>query len=255
MINNRVIVQLLINDGKLIKTRRFGKSTYIGDPLNAIKIFNEKAVDELVITDMTATKKGIDFDLVHKMATEAFMPICYSGGITNEADAQKLFKLGVEKVCLTSAAISNKLLLKQLVDTYGSQSIVVNINVKKNIFGKLKVFNAESKKNTSLNLQEHINSVVDIDIGELILTDVDKDSELCGLNLELLQYVENVSMPVVITGGMKSANELIDASNRGASAVMAGSCFVFHGPHRAVLISYPFGGGYKIMKDNINDRL
>jgi len=255
MINSRVIVQLLIKDGKLIKTRRFGKSKYIGDPLNAIKVFNEKAVDELVITDMTATKNGIDFDLVQKMATEAFMPICYSGGITNEVDAHKLFKLGVEKVCLTSAAISNKLLLRQLVDTYGSQSIVVNINVKKNIFGTLKVYDAASKKNTSLNLKEHINSVVDIDIGELILTDVDKDGELCGLNLELLQYVENVSMPVVITGGMKSANELVGASMKGASAVMAGSCFVFHGPHRAVLISYPFGGGYKIMKDMINDRV
>jgi cyclase len=240
---------LLIKDGKLIKTRRFGKSKYVGDPINAIKIFNEKAVDELVITDMSATKNGIDYALVQKMATEAFIPICYSGGVKTEADAHELFKLGVEKVCLTSAAILNKPILNQLVEVYGSQSIVVNINVKKNFFGRLKIFDAERKKTTSLNLIEHINSVVDADIGELILTDVDNDGELCGLNLELLKYVENVSMPVVINGGMKSVNELIDANMRGASAVMAGSCFVFHGPHRAVLISYPFGGGYKIMKD------
>ncbi|QSX36032.1 HisA/HisF-related TIM barrel protein [Shewanella sedimentimangrovi] len=249
MINNRVIVNLLIKNGKLVKTRRFGKSQYVGDPINAIKIFNEKAVDELVITDMTATENGIDFDLVHKMATEAFIPICYSGGIKTEEDAHNLFKLGIEKVCLTSAAVSNKFLLKQLVETYGSQSVVVNINAKKNIFGKLKVFDAERKKNTSLSLIEHVNSVVDINIGELILTDVDRDGELCGLNLELLQYAKSVSMPVVIAGGMKSAHELVDASMHGASAVMGGSCFVFHGPHRAVLISYPFGGGYKIMKD------
>lgn len=249
MINNRVIVQLLIKDGKLIKTRRFGKSKYIGDPLNAIKIFNEKAVDELVITDMSATKKGINFDLINKMVTEAFMPICYSGGIKSEIDAQKLFNLGVEKVCLTSAAISNKPLLRELVDTHGSQSIVVNINVKENIFGTLKIFDAERKKNISLSLKEHIKSVADNDIGELILTDVNRDGELCGLNLELLVNVTNVTMPVVISGGMKSTNELIDASMNGASAVMGGSCFVFSGPHRAVLISYPFGGGFKIMKD------
>ena len=255
MFRTRIIPTLLLLDEGLVKGKNFKNHKYVGDPINAVKIFNEKAVDELVITDMTATKKGINFDLVQKMATEAFIPVCYSGGITNEVDAQKLFKLGVEKVCLTSAAISNKLLLRQLVDTYGSQSIVVNINVKKNIFGTLKVFDAASKKNTSLNLKEHINSVVDINIGELILTDVDKDGELCGLNLELLRYTENVSMPVVITGGMKSANELVGASMKGASAVMAGSCFVFHGPHRAVLISYPFGGGYKIMKDMINDRV
>lgn len=253
MLNNRVIVQLLIENGKLVKTRRFGKSKYVGDPINAIKIFNEKAVDELVITDMSATKKGIDFDLIYKMATEAFIPLCYGGGIKNEIDAQSLFKLGVEKICLTSAALSNKQLLEKLVSTYGSQSIVVNINAKKNIFGKLKVFDAGRKKNTSLSLTEHINSIIDINFGELILTDVNRDGELCGLNLELLKYVENVSMPVVISGGMKSADELVDASIKGASAVMAGSCFVFHGPHRAVLISYPFGGGYKIMKDNIHD--
>lgn len=255
MINSRVIVQLLIEDGKLIKTRRFGKSKYIGDPLNAIRIFNEKAVDELVITDMTATKKGINFDLVQKMATEAFMPICYSGGVKNHVDAQKLFRLGVEKICLTSAAISNQSLLRALVCTFGSQSIVANINVKKNIFGTLKIFDAEVRKNTPINLKEHINTLVDIDVGELILTDVDRDGELTGLNFDLLQHVENVPMPVVITGGMKNASELVGASLRGASAVMAGSCFVFSGPHRAVLISYPFGGGYKIMKDNANDRM
>lgn len=249
MIINRVIVQLLIKDSKLIKTRRFGISKYIGDPLNAIKIFNEKAVDELVITDMSATKKGINFDLLSKMLTEAFIPICYSGGIKNEADAQKLFKLGVEKICLTSAAIYDLPFLRLLVDKYGSQSIVVNINVKKNIFGTLKIFDAERKKNISLSLKEHIKSVVDNDIGELILTDVDRDGELCGLNLELLLSAKDVKIPVVISGGMKSANELIDASMHGASAVMGGSCFVFSGPHRAVLISYPFGGGFKIMKD------
>ena len=193
---------------------------------------------------MSATKKGINFDLITKMVTEAFMPICYSGGIKSEADAQKMFKLGVEKICLTSAAISNKLLLRQLIDSYGSQSIIVNINIKKNIFGRLKIFDAERKKNISLSLKQHINSVADSDIGELILTDVDRDGELCGLNLELLLNVAKVTMPVVISGGMKSADELIDASKNGASAVMAGACFVFSGPHRAVLISYPNGGGY-----------
>lgn len=255
MVNSRVIVQLLIEDGKLVKTRRFGKSKYIGDPLNAIKIFNDKAVDELVITDMTATKKGIDFDLVEKMATEAFMPICYSGGVKSHLDAQKLFRLGVEKICLTSAAIANQALLRVLVETFGSQSIVANINIKKNIFGTLKVFDADVRKNTAINLKEHVDNLVALEVGELILTDVDRDGELTGLNLDLLKHVERVPMPVVITGGMKNANELIAASLRGASAVMAGGCFVFSGPHRAVLISYPFGGGYKIMKEYENDRM
>ncbi|MFA0006055.1 HisA/HisF-related TIM barrel protein [Vibrio splendidus] len=255
MFNNRIIVNLLIKDGKLIKTRRFGKSQYVGDPINAIKIFNEKAVDELVITDMSATKNGINFELIHKMATEAFIPICYSGGITSEADAHQLFKIGVEKICLTSAAIYDRYLIKSLVETYGSQSIVVNVNVKKSIFGKHKIFDSKRKKNTKLDVMRYIDDILKINIGELIITDVDNDGELCGLNINLLQYVKHASMPIVISGGMKSADELIDASNKGASAVMAGSCFIFHGPHRAVLINYPYGGGYKIMKDIIDDRV
>ena len=168
MITNRVIVQLLINNGKLIKTKRFGESKYIGDPLNAVKIFNEKGVDELVITDMTATNKGINFELITNMVTEAFMPVCYSGGIKGVADAKKLFKLGVEKICLTSAAITDKARLKTLVETYGSQSIVVNINIKKNIFGRLKIFDAERGKLMSLSLSDP-KSMSDLQVGELIL--------------------------------------------------------------------------------------
>ena len=235
-----------------LKTRGFGKSKYVGDPVNAIKIFNEKAVDELVITDMSASVKGIDFNLIKRMASEAFIPICYSGGVKNQSDAHMLFKLGVEKICLTSAAISDKSLIQELVETFGSQSIVVNINVRKNLFGKLKVFDAIRKKNTSLSFVEHISAVMSLNIGELILTDVAKDGELCGLNTGLLQYVTEAPMPVVLSGGMKCSSELVEASDKGASAVMGGSCFIFQGPHRAVLISYPFGGGYKLIKDTEN---
>ena len=253
MLMNRVIVQLLLKNRKLIKTRRFRKHVYVGDPLNAIKIFNEKAVDELVITDMSAESTGIDYDLIGNMATEAFMPVCYSGGIKDKADAHKLFSLGIEKICLTSAAIKDKDLLRELVEIFGSQSIVVNVNVSTNIFGTLKVFDAIKRKSTSLSPLEHINAVADLKIGELIITDVNRDGELCGLNLDLMKLAKNTDMPVVICGGMVTADELIQASQHGASAVMGGSCFVFNGPHRAVLISYPDGGGYNIMKKVAND--
>ena len=146
MNNSRIIVQLLIENGKLVKTRKFRDKKYVGDQINAIKIFNEKAVDELVITDMSACKNGINFNLIKNMVTEAFIPVCYSGGIVNILDAKRLFKTGVEKICLTSSAINNLNFIKKLVEVFGSQSIVINVNVKKNIWGKTKIYDALKKK-------------------------------------------------------------------------------------------------------------
>ena len=250
MVASRIVVQLLINNGKLVKTRKFGDAKYVGDPLNAIKVFNEKGADELAITDMTASRNGINFDLIQRMATEAFMPVCYGGGIKSVADARTLFKLGVEKVCLTSAAMTDITLLNQLVHIFGSQSVVVNVNLKRGFFGAQRVYDSARRRTTRLDVPAFIKNVVDVNIGELILTDVDRDGELCGLNFDLLRYVEGVSIPVILNGGMRDPGELINACLWGGSAVMGGSCFVFSGPHRAVLISYPYGGGFQIMKDS-----
>ena len=250
MVASRIVVQLLINNGKLVKTRKFRDAKYVGDPLNAIKVFNEKGADELAITDMTATRNGINFDLIQRMATEAFMPVCYGGGIKSVADARTLFNLGVEKVCLTSAALTDITLINQLVQVFGSQSIVVNINFKRGFFAAQRIYDAAGRKTTRLDVPAFIKKILGADIGELILTDGDRDGELCGLNFDLLRYVEDASMPVILNGGMRDPGELINARHWGASAVMGGSCFVFSGPHRAVLISYPGGGGFQIMKDN-----
>ena len=247
--NSRVIVNLLIQDGKLVKTRQFSNSKYVGDPINAIKIFNEKAVDELVITDMSTARNGINFGLLKKMATEAFIPITYSGGISNIEYAYNLFNIGIEKLCFTTGAITQKVLIQELTQVFGSQSIVINVNIKRNFWGKHVVYDAVRKKCTSLSASDHIKSILELNIGELILTDVDRDGEMVGLNFELLKYVEDSSIPIVLAGGMRCAEELHEACKGGASAVMGGSCFIFYGPHRAVLISYPFGGGYEIMKN------
>lgn len=242
MIKTRFIPCLLLKDSGLVKTIKFNKARYIGDPINAIKIFNDKEVDELMVLDITATSsnKGPNYNLIERFASECFMPLAYGGGIHSLDQAKKLFALGVEKICIQSAALSDTSLITKLSNNFGSQSIIVSIDVKKNLLNKHKLFSCNSKKTLSLNWEQHLQNVVSLGAGEILLNSVDKDGTMTGMDLELIEKASNlVSVPIIACGGVGSLSDIKDGVKAGASAIAAGSFFVFHGPLRAVLISYP----------------
>jgi cyclase len=248
MISKRIIPVLLINDDILVKTIKFKSSQYIGDPINAIKIFNEKEVDELVVLDISATKKRkINFELLSRINKEAFMPIGYGGGIKTLDDAKVIFSLGYEKIILNHITLSNPDLVTHIANISGSQSVVICIDVKKNILGKYYVFDYIRKKNTAILAIEQIKKFENIGAGEIILQDVDREGTFTGYNLKMLETIcSTVNIPVIALGGARSIEDLQLGIQMGASAVAAGSMFVFHGHLRAVLITYPIN--FKISK-------
>jgi cyclase len=237
----RVIPCLLLHDGGLVKTRRFRDPKYVGDPLNAIRIFNEKEVDELAVLDIGASRerRAPDFALIAEFAAECFMPLCYGGGIRSLADAERLFALGIEKVCLQSAALHNPALITQIATRYGSQAVVVSIDVKRDFLQRPFLFHAARRKKLKLDWRDWARQVVDRGAGEILFNAVDRDGMQQGYDLALVRQAAASSVPVVAVGGAASLSDLRRAIDAGASAVAAGSLFVFHGPHRAVLISYP----------------
>jgi imidazole glycerol-phosphate synthase subunit HisF len=238
----RVIPSLLMQRGGLVKSVKFGDFKYVGDPINAVKIFNEKEVDEILILDISATKEGSgpDFARISELTSEAFMPLGYGGGITHLQEIQKLINIGVEKVVINSAAYHTPKLIASGVEYVGSQSIVISIDVKKNWLGKYKVFINNGRKNTGLDPIEYARKMERLGAGEILLGSIDRDGTLEGYDHELLRGVaEAVSLPVVAVGGAGGLHHFADAVKNGASAVAAGSFFVFQQPHRAVLISYP----------------
>jgi cyclase len=238
----RVIPCLLLSDGGLVKTRRFSEAKYVGDPLNAIRIFNEKEVDELAVLDIVASKRNRppDFALIEQFAAECFMPLCYGGGVRTLADAERLFSLGIEKVSLQSAAIEDPRLITEIASRYGSQAVVVSVDVKRDLFKRPRLFHAARGKKLATDFRDFVRAAVDRGAGEILLNSVDRDGMQCGYDLELVREAARAaSVPVVAVGGASSLGDLRSAVDAGASAVAAGSLFVFHGPHRAVLISYP----------------
>jgi cyclase len=237
----RVIPVLLLDNKRLVKTIQFKNPIYVGDPINAVKIFNEKEVDELTLIDITATKENRkpDFRLIEDIVSEAFMPIGYGGGIKSIEDARTLFTLGVEKVVLNSLLIENEGEISRLVGEYGSQSVVACIDYKKNLFGKKNPFFKGLSKSLSTDVLEFAKRIQDLGVGEIILQSVDKDGSGSGYDLEMLSLISKaVSIPVVVAGGASTGNDFRLAFDHGASAAAAGSMFVFNGKHRAVLISY-----------------
>ena len=238
----RVIPALLIKDKGLVKSVKFKAHKYVGDPINAVKIFNEKEVDEILVLDISATdqNRGPDFDAISNLASEAFMPLAYGGGITSLDEIKKLFRCGVEKVVINHGAFKNPSLVRQGADYVGSQSIVVSIDVKKNFFGKYKVYTENGKKNTNLDPANYARDMEAAGAGELLLNAIDKDGTFEGYDAVLIKEVAgSVQIPVVAVGGASGIADFEIAVRNGASAVAAGSLFVFQMPHRAVLISYP----------------
>ena len=239
----RVIpVLLLVGDG-LYKTQKFKKPTYVGDPINAIKIFNDKEIDELCVLDIEAiTKnKSPNFKLIKEFATECFMPVCYGGGINNFEDAKKIFELGIEKISINSAAFSNTKLITEIANTYGNQAVVASIDYKKTLFGGNQVFTKQGNTNTKISPENFAKMCENAGAGEIILNSIERDGMQIGYDLETLKYVsQNVAIPVIACGGAGNVQHFVDAVKiGGASAVAAGSMFVFHGKHKAVLINFP----------------
>ena len=250
MLKHRVIPTLLIKEGSLVKTKQFKNPRYIGDPVNAIRIFNEKEVDELVVLDIYASKRGFspDFELVSEFASECFMPITYGGGIKNLDDATRLFEIGIEKICLQTMCFENLNLVKDMVQKFGSQSVVASVDAKKTILGKYKLF--RSSKMTvveDLSIEKHLQNLLAAEVGEIIFNCVHKDGTLSGPDLNILNKIsDKVTIPLVAIGGVSSLKDIKDTIDAGADAVAAGAFFVYHGKRNAVLITYP---EYKELED------
>ncbi|MDR7295807.1 cyclase [Pelomonas aquatica] len=242
MLKNRVIPTLLLRDGGLIKTHKFKNPKYVGDCVNAIRIFNEKEVDELIVLDIYATRerRRPDFETIGRIAEECFMPLCYGGGVSTLEDASRIYQCGVEKISLQTAALRDPGLVTEIARKYGSQAVVVSIDVKKDWLGRRKVYASDSGKLLDEPLPDVLRRLVDAGAGEVLINAVDRDGDLCGYDFTLVSEVSGqVSVPVIASGGAASLEDFKMAVNAGASAVAAGAYFVFHGPHRAVLITYP----------------
>ncbi len=245
---NRVIPCLLLQDGGLVKTEKFKNPKYVGDPINAIRIFNDKYVDELIFLDINASRfnKEPDYDLIARIAGECFMPLCYGGGIRTLEQARKLVAIGVEKISINSTAIHNLELIKQLVAELGSQSVVGAIDIKRNFWGKEYVYDASKGRLTNLNPLTHAQNLVAAGVGEIFINDVSRDGTFSGYNTALISSIaDKINVPLIACGGASSIDDMQGLFKAGASAAAAGSLFVFYGPHRAVLINYP---DYSIVK-------
>ena len=243
MLQKRVIPCLLLHKGGLYKTQNFKKPTYIGDPINAIKIFNEKEVDELMFLDIDASveNKEPNYKMIEDIASECFMPLCYGGGVKTLDQMKKIYSLGVEKISISSAAIENPNLIQEAANIFGNQSVIVTVDIKKDFFGKKKVFINNGKKNTKINPVDFIKRVEALGTGEIVVNSIDHDGVMKGYDIELLKEIKsNIKVPVIALGGAGNLNhikEIFEISK--VDAVACGSMFVYQGPLKGVLISYP----------------
>ncbi len=233
---------LLLRDGGLVKTVEFGSPRYVGDPINAVRIFNDKEVDEVVFLDIgaTASGDGPNFDLLTDIASEAFMPFAYGGGVATTDHARRLFALGVEKVVINTAAVRSPELVGRVAELAGSSSVMVSIDVQRNWRGQYSVQAAGGREDSKRDPVAWAKEVERLGAGEILLSSINRDGTMSGYDLELIKHVsEAVSIPVVASGGAGRLEHFRQAVDQGASAVAAGSFFVFHGKHKAVLITYP----------------
>lgn len=240
---SRVIPVLLLREGGLVKSVKFGKHRYIGDPINAVKILNEKEVDELVLLDIDATiqNRKPDKKVISEIASECFMPLCYGGGVRNLEDIREIFGLGVEKVSINSHAVEDPEFVRRAAGEFGSQSITVSIDVKRGFFGRYEVCTHGGRKTSHRDPVDLAREMEAQGAGELLLTAIDRDGTMEGYDLSLLKKITGeVSIPVIACGGAGSLEDLAKAvHDGGACAAAAGSLFVFYGKHKAVLINYP----------------
>lgn len=242
MINTRIIPCLLMSKKGLVKTVGFKNPQYVGDPINAVKIFNEKEVDELILLDIDASKNqhAPDFDLITDIVSEAFMPIAYGGGIKTLDQAKRIVNSGVEKIIINSSALENLHLVQELSNCLGASSTVVAIDIKKDLFGRYRIFNPRTRGFEKKTLKTYITDIVTSGAGEIMVNDVSREGSYKGLNLDLIKEITPImNLPLIISGGAGSLEHLVEASKHGASAIAVGSMFIYMGKHRAVMINYP----------------
>lgn len=238
----RIIPVLLLNKGGLYKTVQFRNPKYVGDPINTVKILNEKEADEVLLLDYTASveKRKPDFNKIAEIAGEAFMPMAYGGGVKNLDDAKKVFDSGFEKIVLNSILFADISLIEKIAAIYGAQAVVGCMDVKKNIFGSHKVYAYSGSKKTGYETVEWAKQIQDRGAGEIILNYIDKDGTWEGYALDIISEVSrSINIPLIACGGAGSLDDFQKAVNAGASAVAAGSMFVYQKKGMGVLISFP----------------
>ncbi len=244
MLRPRITPCLLVSDGGLVKTQRFKDPKYVGDPINAVKIFNEKEADELVVLDIDATaqQREPDFTMIGHLAVECRMPLCYGGGVTTRAQAKRIVGLGVEKVAISAAAIARPELVSEIADEVGSQSIVVVLDVKKPMFGTdFDVYTHNGKNKVRDRLATLVAEFERRGAGEIVINSIDRDGMMHGYDLDLAERIRQTThLPVTMLGGAGSLDDIGALIGRcGIIGAAAGSLFVFKGTYRAVLINYP----------------
>lgn len=243
MLKNRVIPTLLLKNDCLVKTKQFGKFTYVGDPVNTVRIFNELEVDELIFLDISATteRRSPNLKVLSEIADECFMPLTYGGGLRTIEDVKPIFDIGFEKVSINSEAICNPEIISKISQHYGSQAVIASIDVKKSFFGKNTVRSVSSRGKVNFTPLEWAKKLERYGAGEILLTSVDREGTWEGFDLELVKQVADaVSIPVIAHGGAGSTDHIRDAVKKAnASAVALGSMVVFQKKGMGVLVNFP----------------
>ncbi len=244
MLRPRIIPCLLVKNGGLVKTVKFSNSKYVGDPINAVRIFNEKEVDELIVLDIDASAENRepDYNMIEHLAEECRMPLCYGGGVKSVEQVKRIIGLGVEKVAISSAALENPALVKAASERVGNQSVVVILDVRKRVLGsKYDVFIRNGRKTTGKDPVVLAKQMERLGAGEIVINSIDHDGVMKGYDLALIEKIrESINVPLTVLGGAGSLHDIGQLINKyGAIGAAAGSLFVFKGVYRAVLINYP----------------
>jgi cyclase len=243
MLRPRIIPCLLVHNKGLVKTVQFGNPKYVGDPINAVKIFNEKEVDELIVVDIDASARGVepDYVMIRNLAAECRMPLCYGGGVKTVEQAVRIIKMGVEKVALSSAAVENPALVSEIARFVGSQSVVVVLDVKKDRKGTYEVWTHNGTRNTHQDPVAIAQRLEKLGAGEVTLNSIEQDGVMKGYDLAITRRVRDaVSVPMTVLGGAGSLRDIESLIREfGIIGAAAGSLFVFKGVYKAVLINYP----------------
>ncbi len=240
MFNFRVIPILTINENKLVKTFSFEKKIYVGDPLNTVKIFNNKYIDELIILDISKTKLKLepDYEKINQICSECFSPITYGGGVKSIDQCYKLFEIGVEKIVFNNVLFNDSSFLKDFVKIFGSQSMILSLNVFKKNEDYL-IYNYEKNSITNVKLNDYFKKVIKFSPGEILFYSVNKDGSNSGLDFEIIEQIDNSSnIPIILAGGLNSFDEILKAKNLKIDAVAASFYFTIHGKFNSILISY-----------------
>ena len=252
MLKQRLIPVLLLQEDGVYKTIKFKNPKYLGDPINAVKLFNDKEVDEIIILDINATAENrpLNIEYIERLTSEAFMPLAYGGGVKTVEQAKKLLRLGVEKIIVNSALFTHTNNVREMVKELGSSTIVASIDVNKSFLGKYEVFYKNGTIKHKDSLKETLEIVNDIGVGEVMVNAIDKDGTMSGYDSGLIKTIEPlINAPIIICGGLGHLHHLKQVTQSEVSGFAGGSFFVYHGPLKAVLITYPsYNSLHEILK-------